>query len=138
MTILRGLESLEQKSAGPSAPTIGKSPSALARWTVVSTSLIYILFAMTVGAMISDSIVPSGQIVTENDTLINPVSMSAYIAGLFALILCAIYFRPSGIMAYEKSDYRATNWGLIWVILSGVVFVGAGIGMMVAVRTMGG
>ena len=104
----------------------GPIPShELPRWSVISTTIIYFFFAVLIGGMLAA-------------TFGGPVGTTAWLFGLLALILCLIYFRPQRLGAVDKTDYQSTNWGLLWVIVSGAVFVGIGLGVMAAVISAGG
>ncbi|MCA9987285.1 MAG: hypothetical protein KDE09_02265 [Anaerolineales bacterium] len=106
----------------------GPIPShELPRWSVVSTTIIYFFFAVLIGGMLAA-------------TFDGPVGMTGLLFGLLVLLLCAIYFyfRPRRLYAVDQTDYQATNWGVLWVVVSGAVFVGVGLGVMAAVISAGG
>lgn len=48
------------------------------------------------------------------------------------------FFRKSWVIETEKADTAAVDWGTIWVVLSGLVVVGIGLGVMFWVRVQGG
>ena len=112
----------ENKDLNPADPI----PShELPRWSVASTSIIFFFFAMLIGAMLAA-------------TFGGPVGSTGWIFGAVALVLCLFYFRPTTLSAVDLKDYNTTNWGIIWVIVSGAVFVGIGLGVMAAVINSGG
>jgi hypothetical protein len=37
---------------------------------------------------------------------------------------------------YESNENAPVSWGLIWVVISGLIFVGIGIGLTLAMRTV--
>lgn len=57
--------------------------------------------------------------------------------GLLFFILTIIgsyfYFRPARMEAVEASDYGSINYGTIWVVLSGAIVMGLGVGLMYVV-----
>ena len=112
----------ENKDLKPADPI----PShELPRWSVASTSIIYFFFAMLIGAMLAA-------------TFGGPVGTWGWIFGAVALVLCLFYFRPTTLFSVDQKDYNSTNWGILWVIVSGAVFVGIGLGVMAAVINAGG
>ena len=114
----------ENKDLKPASPI----PShELPRWSIVSTTIIYFFFAVLVGAMLAA-------------TFDGPVGTTGWLFGGLALLLCIFYFgfRPQALAAVDGKDYRTTNWGIIWVVVSGAVFVGAGLAVMAAVISVGG
>ena len=52
---------------------------------------------------------------------------------VLSIILSYFYFRPARIEAVEATDYGTINYGTIWVVLSGAIMMGIGIGLMYVV-----
>ncbi|MFW5941982.1 MAG: hypothetical protein ACOC9X_01880 [bacterium] len=112
------------------------------RWATVSTSLIILFFVILVGYALADTFYPSGEIRLANDVLLNPALPVAGGLGLIALLIlgAAISRRGPGDGAaeVEAGDDAAIPWGAIWVIVSGLIFLGIGTGLMLAIRSAGG
>lgn len=112
------------------------------RWATISTSLIILFFVILVGYALADTFYPSGEIRLANDVLLNPALPVAGGLGLIALLIlgAAISRRSPGDGAAEvdAGDDVAIPWGAIWVIISGLIFLGIGTGLMLAIRSAGG
>ncbi len=57
------------------------------------------------------------------------------IVAAFAAILL---IRPEQFTDPEKENAATLNWSTVWVILSGLVFLGIGLGLVVAIRSLAG
>jgi hypothetical protein len=98
-----------------------------ARWSAVSTTLITIMFFMFGGIALGWNIAPNTA----------QLLMWATAFGAVGLIVSLIMFSPKRIMAVENSDNAAIPWGPIWVILSGLLIVGLGLGIVIFVVSSG-
>ena len=54
-----------------------------------------------------------------------------------AIIGSYFYFRPARMEAVESTSYGTVNYGTIWVVLSGAIVMGLGIGLMYVVLNGG-
>lgn len=90
----------------------------LPRWSVVSTSLIVLLFTITAGMILSSAL------------NISSVSVIGWLL-LIALLVLAVWIRPKQLDAIEASDNGPIPWDAIWVIISGLLVVGLGVGLVV-------
>ncbi|MCO5184827.1 MAG: hypothetical protein M9928_09930 [Anaerolineae bacterium] len=97
------------------------------RWSVVSTALITIMFFMFGGVAL-------GWNVAQNSA---ELLLWAAAFGLLGLIVSVILLSPRRMLAVEGKDSAAIPWSSIWVIISGLVIVGLGLGVMVFVVLSG-
>jgi len=130
----------QQEEEQPSASASDEASSDGRSFSFVFTSsATAFLFAIFVSFALAETFFPEGEILLGSGALLDPVvPIMAVMLLITALILLAI-FRPRGAsaLAEEDGDDRPIPWGTIWVILTGLVFVGIGTGLMLAVRTMG-
>ncbi|HSM55783.1 MAG TPA: hypothetical protein VK879_06465 [Candidatus Sulfomarinibacteraceae bacterium] len=112
------------------------------RWATVSTSLIILFFVILAGYALADTFYPGGEIHLANDVLVNPALPVAGSLGLITLLILGAAIsrrRPADAGAeVEARDGAAIPWGAIWVIVSGLIFLGIGTGLMLAIRSAGG
>lgn len=91
-----------------------------------------IIFAWVIGTVIGHAAYGGELIETENGQLINPVSLVSLIVLVITLVGYFVYFRffrrPEEIDPAE-SDYSPVSWGWVWVIVSGLLIVGVGLGL---------
>ncbi|MCA9936484.1 MAG: hypothetical protein H6662_04890 [Ardenticatenaceae bacterium] len=103
----------------------------LPRWSVVSTSLIVLLFTVAGAMILNKAFVPDGAELTMGSFAF---STSVAIVGgfvLLALIFLAFWIRPQRLEAIEATDYGPIPWDTIWIILSGLIVVGLGVGLVI-------
>ena len=118
-------ERLETRSPKP-MPT-----HEMPRWSAASTTLVVAFFALMLGALVGASFYPSGELLFEwrNELrVLNPAAIFGWSTGLIALVVGLLAFRPARLQTVDESDYATTNWGLIWVIISGALVLILGIG----------
>lgn len=116
----------EKQEGRPAAPSQQRDYS---RWAVVATSLTVLMFAIFFGFLVSSALFPGGQIIRQ-DTIVN---ITAIIAGAFALITLLILLLRMDrerLSAVEETDYSGIPWDTIAIILTGVLVVGLGIGLL--------
>ncbi|MDX1662769.1 MAG: hypothetical protein R3272_03180 [Candidatus Promineifilaceae bacterium] len=106
-------------------------------WAWVSTALIFFVLAIFFGFALADTFFPSGEAEFFNRPIYSPGVPLGLILGLIALIaLSGVYRmgRPAEGTEAAKADDRPIPWGTIWVIITGLVFLAIGTGLMLAVR----
>ena len=60
--------------------------------------------------------------------VLNPAAIFGWGAALIAVVAGLLIFRPARLQGVDESDYAPTNWGTIWVIISGAVVLLLGLG----------
>jgi hypothetical protein len=107
-------------------------------WSIVSTSAIIIMFVVFLGFALADTFFPAGEIQLNGDALINPALPVVGVLLIITLFGLIVYFRPRRAVGLDEDSRDAPiPWGTVWVVVSGLVFLGIGIGLMLAVRAMG-
>ncbi len=103
-------------------------------WAVIATSGAILLFVAIFGFLFSSTLFPTRQIV-ENDEIFN---IGLIITGVFLLVtLLLLLFRmnPKKIAAVDETDNAGFPWETIAVLLTGVIVLGLGIGLMIYFNT---
>lgn len=96
-------------------------------WTAISTTMLTALMLSYFGAAFSDNFLGGS----------NQLWWSVGFAAAGAIAGLA-FFRKTWVIANEKAEGEPVDWGMIWVVLTGVVVVGIGLGVMMWVRVQGG
>lgn len=116
----------------------GDIPShEMPRWRKISTSLVILFFVILIGLALSDTFVPEGEVRVGNTFLDPAVLVSGALALVTALVL-AVYYSRGADVAFDAGDDAEIPWGTIWVVISGLIFVGIGTGIMLVIRGAGG
>lgn len=119
----------------------GPIPShEMPRWATISTSLIVLFFVILLGYALADTFYPGGEIQLANGQLLHPALPVAGAMGLVTLLILAATIgrrRAGDDVEVEAGDDAAIPWGAIWVIVSGLIFLGIGTGLMLAIRAAG-
>ncbi|MFQ5398158.1 MAG: hypothetical protein ACE5E7_01015 [Anaerolineae bacterium] len=104
------------------------------RWSVISTGLIAVLFAVFFGMLVDSALVPQGEYMV-GGRLVN--SAVPIVVGFVAvtLLILAWWLRPQSLDAVEETDNGPIPWDFIWVLLTGLLVVGLGVGFMVYLNT---
>lgn len=124
------------KERNQAAPTKMPKDRTMPRWSVLSTSLLILLLSYFGGLVLGVGLSPDSPNIWAN------------LATLAALLYIIIYLRPDKVLrpnieaAQENVPQVLLNdepgsgsipWGTIFVVLSGAIMLGIGIGLMVAV-----
>ncbi|MCI0394604.1 MAG: hypothetical protein L0322_06660 [Chloroflexi bacterium] len=139
VTTLKKQESENLKQIRREQPADPKPEApVMPRWSVVSTSLIILLFVL----FLAFAFAPSFGLVEEmeqSDRLISPVRIASWVLmGLTLIVLFFVFRGRSRQLAVDdaESDDRPVPWGWVWVVVSGVLIVGLGTGLAIALRSM--
>lgn len=103
----------------------------LPRWSVVSTSLIILLFTLTAAMILSRALVSEGATTMIGNFAINTATFITVGLLLLVLFILVLWLRPQRLDAIEASDYGPIPWDTIWIIISGLLVVGLGVGLVV-------
>jgi hypothetical protein len=142
----QGVQAIEQKnkawvrerleSRAPKPRPSGEIP----RWSTASTTLIVAFFALMLGALVGASFFPGGEILMGDGAdarVLNPAAVFGWSTGLIALVVGLLAFRPGRLLTVDESDYATTNWGMVWVIISGALVLILGMGLTLWVMAGG-
>lgn len=120
------IKALRNGRAGTPMP-----PHKLPRWSVVSTSLIVLLFTWTFSMILSNSLVPRGASIQIFGLSIGLATLIVVGLLLLALVILALWLRPQRLDAIDTTDAGPIPWDAIWIILTGLIVVGIGLGLVV-------
>lgn len=98
------------------------APSAvMPRWSVISTTLVFMLLAYFGGYTLGEAI---------SHGVGRPFG---YVLAILVLVLAVLNLRPAVLFGVEKTDNLRPPAGVGWVMLSGGLVVGLGLGLMFVV-----
>jgi hypothetical protein len=124
----REKEQIKRISADRSVASVPEHK--MPRWSVVSTSLIILLFVTLFGMLVNGTFIPEGEYEI-NDQLVN--SALPVVGGFVVVVLLLLIWRmrPKSLDSLEATDNESIPWDFIWVLLTGLLVVGLGIGAVV-------
>lgn len=126
----------ERPSASASDEASAEGRSFAFTFTTVGTA---ILFAIFISFALAETFYPEGEILLASGVLLDPVVIIMAVMLLLTTLILLAIFRPrrATTPAEASGDDQPIPWGTIWVVLTGLVFVGIGTGLVLAVRAMG-
>ena len=125
----REKEILKQKREG--RPAVKQQRNDYSRWSVIATSLTVLMFVYFIGLMINRTFFPEAVIVDENGRIVNTAVIFVGLPLLITLIFLAWKLRPEQIQAINESENAGIPWDFIAVVLTGLLVVGLGVGLLV-------
>lgn len=103
------------------------------RWAVVTTGASLLMFVGFFGLLISSIIFPDGP-VARNDTLVNLSRIFVLALLLIALIVLILTLRSDRLAAADQVQTLSIPWNFIAVLLTGLLVVGVGIGVLALIN----
>lgn len=106
------------------------------RWATVSTALVILFFVMLVGFALADTLYEGAGAEQIGRSLVNPALPFAgamTVATLLILVLILVGRRGQG---WRLSDDAPMTWNTIWVVVTGLIFLGIGIGLTIAMYSV--
>lgn len=110
-------------------PTSTAPESTWRRWSVITTAITILMFIAFITLLITSMIFPSGQI-TRQSSIINISGVLVMIAMLITLTVLGMWLRADRIASMDQGESLAIPWDFIAVLLSGLLVVGLGIGII--------
>ncbi len=110
-------------------PTSAAPESTWRRWSVITTAITILMFVAFLTFLFASTIFPNGQIV-RNDAIVNIVSVMVVIAVVIALAAIVMWLRSDRIAAINRTESLAIPWDFIAVVITGLLVVGLGIGVI--------
>ncbi len=101
------------------------------RWAVLATSMAILFFAVVLGYLVAFTLFPSGQIVANEDQIVN---ITAVISGVFFLLTLLYLVLRMNSERLEEVNAKAdagVPWDAVVVILLGVLVLGLGVGLVI-------
>ena len=110
-------------------PTSAAPESTWRRWSVITTAITILMFVAFLTLLFASTIFPNAQIV-RNDGIVNIVSVMVLIAVVIALAAMVMWLRSDRITAINRTESLAIPWDFIAVVITGLLVVGLGIGVI--------
>jgi hypothetical protein len=104
-------------------PPKEKPSGLMPRWSAISTTLVLIALSYF-GGVVFGSAIGGGE----------PGNWGTIFA-LIGLIICLLTVRPQRMLQVDDSIHARPSWSALWVMFSGALVVGLGLGAMYAVLT---
>lgn len=137
VTTLEQREQEENKALAASRPPTPMPEHSHPRWDAFSTGFVILMFAAFAGVMVVQTLRPDLQV--DFLGVLVPFAIPAtLVIVLITGIILAFTLKPKRLAAVDDTDFQAVNWSVIWVLLSGLVLLGIGTGIMVGLRSLGG
>jgi hypothetical protein len=114
-------------------PTSAASQSTWRRWSVLTTAAIILMFVAFSTLLFSQTLFPSGQIVRQS-AIVNVGGIMMLVALGIALLLMILWLRADRIEAVNRGDSLAIPWDFIAVVVTGLLVVGLGIGVIALIN----
>lgn len=128
-------EQERQRALAESQPPSGVPEHQHPRWSVVATSLVILFFVLLLGFALADTLYPAGPIEVASGRWVDPAIPWAIGLVVSTLLLILIVVRGRA-MTIGGNENQPISWNLIWVVVTGLVFLGIGIGLTLAMRVV--
>lgn len=110
-------------------PTSAAPETTWRRWSIVTTAITVLMFVAFVALLFASVAFPSGQII-RNGAIVNIASMIVLVTVGITLLALVLWLRSDRINAINRTETMAIPWDFIAVVLSGLLVVGLGIGVI--------
>lgn len=114
-------------------PTSAAPESTWRRWAVITTILTVLMFVAFVTLLFTSTLFPGGQIIRQ-DAIVNIGSIVVGVALLLTLLFMALWLRHDRIASFNRGDALAIPWDFIAVVITGLLVVGLGIGIIAIIN----
>ena len=129
----RQTEEIKQMRQGRPAGPI--PPHKMPRWSVVSNSLIVLFFVVALAKVLTSALLTDAAALA-----VGPLSWNVLIIGglaLLTVLILAWRMRPHRLEAIEATNNGPIPWDTIWILLSGLIVVGLGVGIVLYLNQPG-
>ncbi len=131
VTALTNRESERLKTMQEGRKSQGMPEHKMPRWSMASTTLIILMFAAFFGFIINGTFYPENELKMASGRVMNSLWITVGIPVLLALLIALWRIRPQRLETAVATDSAAIPWDFIAVLLTGLLIVGLGIGLMV-------
>ena len=130
-------EKADNKALRESQPPTPMPNHQRPRWDAFSTAVVILMFAALTGVAVLQTLRPDLTVEIAGTLLPAAIPVMLLIMLVTGVILI-FTLKPKRLAAVDETDYEPVNWSAIWVALSGLILIGVGTGMVIAIRSMGG
>ncbi len=114
-----------------------KPPHVMPRWSIASTTLIFLVFALFAGTAIADTLYPGRDMVLFGATV---GARGVFMLGamLLTAVILGLIYRPQLVALSRSQDETATAgipWDTIYVVFTGMIFIAIGVGLVLWLRS---
>ncbi len=134
---LQQREQEDNKRLAISQPPTPEPPHVHPRWDAFSTGFVIVMFVAFTTVMIVQTLRPD-LTVDFLGTLVPVAIPLTLLIVLVTGVVLAFTLKPKRLAAVDGTDSLPVNWSVIWVVISGLIILGIGTGIMVALRSLGG
>lgn len=106
------------------------------RWSAVATVLVILFFVLLVGFALADTVYPAGPIELASGWWVDP-ALPWSLGMVLVALLSILFFARNRSLAAGGDENRPISWNMVWVIVTGLVFLGIGLGLTMAMRVAG-
>lgn len=110
-------------------PTSAAPESTWRRWSIFTTAITILMFVAFITLLFASVAFPDGQII-RNGAIVNITSVLVLITAGITLLALVLWLRSDRINAINRTEAMAIPWDFIAVVLSGLLVVGLGIGVI--------
>lgn len=113
------------------------------RWSIISNTLIALMFVGFATMVVMRNFFPEGTTIINNaltsneDVIISVTTPVFVVLALITLLVMGLRMRPQKIEAVDETDFGKIPWDFIAVLITGLIMLGLGIGIMVYINTPG-
>lgn len=134
VTALERSTTEEVKAMRAARPTHSIPESTWNRWAVITTSLAALMFVAFFALLIANSLFPDGYIIRQ-DALINITAIITLVMLAIALVVLFFAYRARRNSPRAAADSAGIPWDLIAIIVSGLLVVGIGVGVILLLNS---
>ncbi|MFO7661241.1 MAG: hypothetical protein R6X18_01480 [Chloroflexota bacterium] len=104
------------------------------RWAVFTTGAVILLFVGSLALLFSSSLFPDG-LIARQDALVNLGRIFVLASLLIALVVMIFTLRSERLVRFDQADSLSIPWNFLAVLISGLLVVGLGIGILLLLNT---
>jgi hypothetical protein len=135
LTTLEQREKARLQALAREQPPTPLPPHDRPRWSRVATSLVILFFVFLASFAIADTLYPGGTMQLAGGGSVNAGLTLGAILTVFTLLIL-LWVVPRRSVAVAGGENRPISWNMVWVVVTGLVFLGIGIGLTLAMRVV--
>ncbi len=132
---LRGKEQMKRMRDGRTTDPI--PDHKMPRWSIISNVLISLMFVGLTTMVFVRNFFPEGTRLTEDGRIVSVTTPIFIIFAIITLGILALRLRPQKLDAVDQTDFGKIPWDFIAILISGLIMIGLGIGIMAYLNAPG-